>query len=598
MHFSRIALIGALVFPARAHAQPPFPLDTLRVEVGARTSALLPVATRSVQVMDRVFIESTPAQTVAELLHWAVGVDVQARSPAQADVAIRGGSFEEVLVLVDGVRMSDAQTGHFDLDVAVPLQDVERIEVLRGPASAQYGSDAVGGVIHIVTRRRGAPIEARVEGGSHETAAAWLSGGLGNGTRALRWGLEHARSDGSRDGTDYRVTQARVAADARLGSGTLRGDVAFAARDFGAADFYAPFGSYEETRTLTLSTAWSGTAAGIVLEPRIHARRHGDDFILIRTDPEVYRNRHTTWQVGADVAGRATVSDAVTLVVGAEAVRDAIDSNALGDRSESRAALFGEVEWGRSGAALLHAGLRTDWHEEYGSFVAPSLAAAVWPVQTVRVRASAGRSFRGPGWTERFYEDPANIGTADLDPERAWTMELGVDVVPTSIVRIDVAAFLRHADALVDWAKQSGASDTDPWRTMNIEDATFRGIEAALEVHALGARWSAGFTTLSLEADEESGYISKYALRPLTETLFAGTQLRVRSLTFGAQARHARRRGEDAYALVDARVGYAIGAAHLYLDATNLLDEDYLDVSVQPGPGRALRVGLAWSAAR
>lgn len=592
-----MALLTFLI-AGSAYAQPPFPLDTLRVEVGARTSALLPMATRSVQVMDRAFIESTPAQTVAELLYWAVGVDVQARSPAQADVSIRGGSFEEVLVLVDGVRASDAQTGHFDLDVAIPLQDVERIEVLRGPASAQYGSDAVGGVIHIVTRRRGAPIEARAEGGTHETAAAWLGGALGNETRALRWGLEHARSDGSRDGTDYRVTQARLGADAPVASGTLRGDVAFAARDFGAADFYAPYGSYEETRTLTLAASWSGDAAGIVLEPRVHARRHGDDFILIRMDPEVYRNRHTTWQVGADVAGRATLSDAVTVVAGAEAARDVIDSNALGERDAARAALFGEVEWGRRGAALLHAGLRTDWHEEYGSFIAPSLAAAVWPVHTVRVRASAGRSFRGPGWTERFYEDPANIGTADLDPERAWTMELGVDIVPTPAVRIDVAAFLRHADALVDWAKPEGAADTDPWRTMNIEDATFRGVEAALEVYALGARWSAGFTSLSLEAEETSGFTSKYALRPLTETLFAGTQIRVSDFTLGAQARHARRRGEDAYALIDARIAYQVGAARVYLDATNLLDEDYLDVSVQPGPARALRVGLAWSAVR
>src|SRR5690606_25516420 len=121
--------------------------------VGALSSSLLPAALRSVQVIDRAAIEASPARTVAQLLTWALGVDVQARSPAQADVSIRGSSFEQILLLVDGVRMSDAQTAHYDLDTAVPLDEIERIEVLRGPGSAQYGSDAVGGVINIVTRR-------------------------------------------------------------------------------------------------------------------------------------------------------------------------------------------------------------------------------------------------------------------------------------------------------------------------------------------------------------------------------------------------------------------------------------------------------------
>jgi hypothetical protein len=112
--------------------------------LGSRVSAELPLRTRSVQVLDRPTLESLPARSVAEALRWATGWSLGSRSPAQTDLSIRGGSFEQVLVLVDGVRMSDPQTGHFDLDLAVPLDRVERIEILRGPASAQYGSDAWG----------------------------------------------------------------------------------------------------------------------------------------------------------------------------------------------------------------------------------------------------------------------------------------------------------------------------------------------------------------------------------------------------------------------------------------------------------------------
>src|SRR5690606_16014980 len=109
-------------------------------------------ATRAVQVITADDIRRTPARTVAEVLAWTLGADVLSRSPAQTDLALRGGTFGQVLVLVDGVRMSDPQTGHFNLDLAVPLGEIERIEVLRGGASTTYGSDAMTGVVNVVTR--------------------------------------------------------------------------------------------------------------------------------------------------------------------------------------------------------------------------------------------------------------------------------------------------------------------------------------------------------------------------------------------------------------------------------------------------------------
>src|SRR5690606_3812326 len=133
--------------PAAAQQGAAIALDSIHVSVGSRPTAALPAATRAVQVISADAIARAPARTVAELLEWALGADVQARSGAQADLALRGGTSEQVLVLVDDVRMSDAQTSHFDLDLAVPLAEIERIEILRGPATAVYGADAVGGVV-------------------------------------------------------------------------------------------------------------------------------------------------------------------------------------------------------------------------------------------------------------------------------------------------------------------------------------------------------------------------------------------------------------------------------------------------------------------
>src|SRR5690606_30156161 len=244
--------------------------------------------------LGRSDLARAPARTVAELLEWALGTDVQARSGAQADLALRGGTSEQVLVLVDGMRMSDAQTSHFDLDLAVPLSEIERIEILRGPATAVYGADAVGGVVQIVTRRGASTLSAALDGGAFGTVGGSFGAGFPMGDAAVRVGAEARRSDGHRVGTDYETLQARAALDVPTAARTLRADVAYAARNFGARAFYTPpaanFDEYEETRTATASIAWLAPAGAVLaLEPRVSFRRHEDDFVLRRDDPGFYR---------------------------------------------------------------------------------------------------------------------------------------------------------------------------------------------------------------------------------------------------------------------------------------------------------------------
>jgi vitamin B12 transporter len=236
----------------------PIPLDTLEVQVGSRVSSRLPVLTRSVQVLGREEIDLLPVRTIAGLLEWATGVEILARSAAQSDLSLRGAGFEQVLVLVDGVRMSDPQTGHHDLNLVVPLDRVERVEILRGPASALHGADAVGGVVNVVTKQGGEGPRGRVEGGSWGTGRMSASAGLeGMDGRSLRIGGEVGRSDGHRDGTDHELALMHAGASLPLGEGNLSASVGLARRDFGAQDFYAPYPSFERTRTYTGSLRWA-----------------------------------------------------------------------------------------------------------------------------------------------------------------------------------------------------------------------------------------------------------------------------------------------------------------------------------------------------
>jgi vitamin B12 transporter len=582
-------IAACLLVAVPAVAQAPVPLDTVHVHVGSRVVAGAAAATRSVDVLDRAAIEALPARTVKDLLARALGVDVQARSAAQADLSIRGSSFEQVLVMVDGVPVNDGQTGHFHLDQAVPLDAIERIEVLRGPASALYGSAAIGGVVNIVTRGSGPEFTARTQLGSFGTAAAAASAALSMGGWSARASAEHDRSDGHRPGTDHVITQARIAVDAPLAGGALHAAVGAAARDFGADGFYAAFNSYEETRTLTTVLAWRGRAGPFILEPRASRRAHDDDFILRREDPSFYRNVHGSSETAAELVARWAPRPALQLAAGVDGARAALQSASLGDRDEERGALFAELAAGSAGTVLVTAGVRADRHSAFGSFVSPSISAG-WRASTLlRLRASAGAGFRAPSWTERYYRDPANIGTPELGVERFRTAEAGAEFT-TGAARLDVAAFVRRADDLIDWARPTGSSE--PWRTLNVERATFRGAEAALHGRVARVDVVVRAALLSLHAEADEGMTSKYALRPITESLSmeAGMPLpAAASLRF--RAAHHRRAGTADWQLLDARAARTVRGAQFFVDVTNLAGARYVDIAGQPAPGRAFSVG-------
>ncbi len=595
----RLAAAAAVLLSA----PPPFaaqerviPLDTLRVDASSLAAGELGAATRAVDVIPAEAIRRSPASSVADLLQWSVGVDLMPRSPALTDVALRGSSFEQVLVLVDGIRVSDAQTGHFDLDLAVPLDQVERIEILRGPASSLHGADAVGGVINVVTRRDAPGPAARAEAGSFGTIGLALSHGAAIGAARVDVAGELRRADGHRPGTDYETGTARMALRAPVLGGPLRADAAIAARDFGAEGFYGDYPSYEETRTATASLAWRADAGPrLSLEPLLSLRRHGDDFVLFREDPARYRNRHTTMQWGGELLGRFAAAPGLRLAAGVEAYRDELESASLGDRAEDRAAALAEVAAGRIGAVTATAGLRADLHERYGTVWSPSLAAAWWPAERLRLRASGGRAFRAPTWTERYYRDPANVGDPDLSPERAWSAEAGFELLLPFGLRLGAAGFLRDAEELIDWARPSNEPDA-PWRTRNVESARFRGLEAELAAEeVLGIRWTGHGSWLSLESSAAAGFDSKYALRPVVETLalsadraFAG------GLALSLRATRTRRAEEAAYLRADARASYSLHGARVFADAQNLFDADYLDILGYPAAGRSLLLGAEW----
>jgi vitamin B12 transporter len=598
----RLTYVGILVvIQLSAHAEAvlaqdrPIPLDTVRVDVNSRASTTLGAESRAVEVVDSETIRNSPATTVAEVLRWAFGVELMPMSPALADVSIRGSSFEQVLLLVDGVRMRDAQTGHFNLNLVVSLDQVERIEVLRGPAASLYGSDAMAGVINIVTRKEGSGSSGRAARGSHASTDLAFSTrrAIGRATADLAGGYQV--SDGHRIGTDSKIAQARLAVALQTDGEPIRADVAYAARDFGAGGFYGNFPSFETTRTTTASARWQlqiDTAAS--LEPVVGFRRNADDFILYREEPERYRNLHTTDQISAEVIGRVALADWLSAAAGLHGVHDAIKSTALGDRSEWTAAGSLELAASPSAAYSTTAGVRADRVISGKVVLSPSLSLAWRPTRHLRFRTSAGESFRSPTWTERFYRDPQNEGNPDLSPERAWTADAGVDATSSLGIQFSATVFLRRASDLIDWSRVE--SDTiSPFVTRNVDAAEFRGLEAQVGVDDLaGFDLELSGNWLSLESSSIEGYQSKYALRPQVEKVTLSVDRNIGSVQAGFRAYRERRLGEVGHNVVDGRVAVEVGEIRLWSDARNIFDENYRDISLNPSPGRSLWMGIEW----
>ena len=227
----------------------------------------------------------------------------------------------------------------------------------------------------------------------------------------------------------------------------------------------------------------------------------------------------------------------------------------------------------------------------------PSLAVALRANDALRLRASFARGFRVPTWTERYYRDPANIGDPALRPELFWTSELGVRVQATPAASLDIAAFIRQAADMIDWAKPAGAAAAEPWRTMNVEQATFKGVEARLSLPAV-AGVTAGMHALALSvaAEDANGFVSKYALRQITQQLGITLEVPVSpALAATAELRNARRRLEGSFTTADVRATWTAGDFRVHFDATNVSNANYLDASAKPVAGRAFALGVGWT---
>lgn len=529
--------------------------------------------------------------SLADVLRQDPSIDLEARAPdgVQNDISIRGSSYAQTLVLLNGMRLDDAQSGHHNMDIPVPLDAVSRVEVLEGSGSTMYGSDAVGGAINVITE----PPEttelllrtAVGNFGINEQQGA-LSGVFGALTEQLSFSRDF--STGFIPDRDYRNLQ--LASTTHFASAWGATDLTMAYMDhpFGADQFYGDYPSWEDTKTWFLGVQ---QAIGKKTTASFAYRRHSDLFVLIRDDPSVYTNHHKDESYQADVRRNENPATNIELHYGVEALHESIVSNNLGDHSRSRAAAYAALDLRALKHFSLSLAAREEVYRVFSAEFCPTIAGGYWLSPHLKLRASVSRAFRVPSYTELYYEDPANIGNPNLRPERAWNYEGGLDWSVSARWHADLTVFERRERDDIDYYR---ASPADLWQAVNIDALNFTGVSSGVRF-AISNAQSLDFRYSWLQGNENTIPIgeTKYTFYyPVNSGVVAWQASLPSHFMLRTHLGVLDRRAEGTYALLDADVAYTRGIVHPFLRLSNLANMSYEEVQSVVMPGRTIIGGV------
>ena len=573
-------LLSLLQDPA---AQQPRISQTVIVSAATQPVPLDALA-RAVVVITRDEISRLPAWSLADLLRLAGSVEVRARGGfgAQSDFSVRGGGFGQVLVLVDGVRLNDSQSGHHNGDIPVAIDQIERIEIVRGTGSSLYGADAVTGAINIITAAP--PFAASLSGGQHGLVRGAASATLSRGqvaTSVAGWGT---RTSGFMFDRDVQTGGASVSA---AFTPRRRVAVSHLRNAFGANGFYGPSPSKEWTDQTLVSFADAVGGLSRRLSTRAAYRTHGDHFLWDVHRPGFAENRHRSHAVTAAATFR-TGSDRDWTSIGAEMGLDWIRSDNLGNHAFQRVAALIEAQRALGARTTIYPGLRYDRYSAFGDNWSPSVAAVISLTRSVRARGSAGRAFRVPTFTERYYRDPVHVAHAALAPERAWGFDGGIDWLSGGWTAA-ITPFARRETDVIDWVRETAE---EPWHTANIREVRTRGIEGSLT-----RGWRGGFVRVEyswLDSDaptlaQLSKYVADYA--PHSFAAAAGFSIPA-DVSLGVRSDCKRRIDGRSYCGVDMRASRSFGRLELFIEAANVFDVRYQEIKGVDMASRWLAVGL------
>ncbi|QXP66018.1 TonB-dependent receptor [Polaribacter sp. AHE13PA] len=603
----KITLIIASFFAAfQVQGQSdPIKRDTLKEVVITSTRIDLPFKenSRTINVISSEVIKNSAATTVADLLQQVAGVDIRKRGTAgsQADLYIRGGGFDQTLLLVDGIKMDDSQTGHHTLNAALPIEFIERIEIIKGPAARVFGQNAFTGAINIVTKKKlTSKASINIEAGSFGQFNSSVTFGEEYENTSFMAHVGSLTSDGYRTNSDYENKSYVLKGIFNKKKQPIEVLATFFDKKYGAENFYTTnpdWHEYEETQNSVIGVSTVFRTEKFKITPRVYWRRGQDIFLLKRDDPSFFRNLHITNKVGVETNASYTSNLGIT-GFGIDVSRVSISSNNLGKRDRTMANLFLEHRFKLANDKLdITPGVAVTYFSDFKFHAFPGVDIGYQFSENLKAYGNLGVTYRIPTYTDLYYNDPGTIGNENLEPEEAFAQEIGLKY-NTGKFTSSVAIFNRDATNLIDFIRPNA---TEPkYTATNIAEVNTQGFEVNADyrfnIKEYKQTLSIGYTFLEDDILEQNKDLSRYSLNTLKHHFTTRFSSRLfKNVSQNIIYKHAERTVGTSYNVWDASVIVDFNKFSFTVTANNIFDAEYIESGFVPMPPSNVLFGLRYS---
>ena len=596
MKTNLFTLIGLLVIQYGI-AQQVQSLDSVTIE-STRIDLPFKENSRTISIITAEVIEGSPATNLAELLQQEAGIDIRRQGiyGMQADLYIRGGSFDQTLLLIDGIKVEDPQTGHHTLNIALPLEVIKRIEIIKGPAARIFGQNAFTGAINIVTKTNGDlknNVGFQLGSYNQQHATATLGKSLDNASV-----MGHASinsSEGYRYNTDFQNQNYFLKSSFNTKTTPIDVIATFSERKFGGNQFYAINAKeqYEETQSSLVGISTIIKRGDLKISPQLYWKRNQDMYLYIRNNPSVYRNLHISNKVGIQINSSYSSSFGVT-GFGIDVAKVKMNSNRLGNRERWMGNFFLEHRFSLLDNKLdITPGVAVNYFSEFDFNAFPGIDLGYRINDSFRVYANAGYTYRVPTYNDLYYVGRQDIGNENLVPERAISEEVGLKYFGNKLTA-SVAFFNRDSDNLIDYTKEN---EDDKWQSNNLKRLNSNGIEAQLsspfKLGQYTQSLSLGYTYLNEDLGTVKSNFSKYVINSLNQHLTANIKTQFsKNFSQSVVYKFADRANGENYSVVDVQLKLMINTLELTLTGNNIFNASYIETGIVPMPKGNVLVGL------
>lgn len=498
-------------------------LQIQEVSVVAQRSEFHSDIFRLVTTISSEEVSRLPIHTVADILQLAQGVDLRQRgaSGVQADFSIRGGTQDQIKVLVNGVDLTDPQTGHYSLDLPIDVALIERIEVMQG---TNYGLGAFSGAINIVTHTASASEssnESQFIGSMTAGEYGLLNPAFATRLRRKDWffnsGVSYNRSSGYIANTDYQIVNAFL----QTGWKDFHFQLGAQMKDAGANSFYslAYPNQFDATRTLFSSAAYTHRWKRWYIDGNVYYRTHYDEFDLYRDSKDADGNPAPAWYTGANVHWTHTAGMHLAAginqrygktVLGVDVRDEYIKSSNLGNHNRVNLRYYAE-QYLFYGNWTGNVGVAGIWNSTFGNDWTIGANVGYSFLKKGKVFLNVNRAIRIPTYTDLYYQSKVQLANPNLKPEQAIQLEVGAKYEAEHWY-VNASGYYRWGRNIIDWVKPAVDSVVQ-WNSVNHTQVNAAGVELCAGVGGYNyikkVELSYSFTDVNKDAGE---LLSKYAL--------------------------------------------------------------------------------------